>query len=160
MFHLFLSSTFICGCQFPVLAGSREPPVQVLTFFPSLKEPPVPVQCLQKFIDPRVQFQTLFVTFSGPPSSSTKVYRPSGPVPNPVSGPPNCRFFYTYRTGLSVPFSESRSRNPTVRAESRFPNPTIRAGSAGGLKRGTVASDGRTDARTHQVNLYILVGTR
>jgi len=33
--------------------------------------------------------------------------------------------------------------NPTVRAESRFPNPTVRAGSAGGLKRGTVAS--RTD---------------
>ncbi len=36
--------------------------------------------------------------------------------------------------------------NPTVRAESRFPNPTVQAGSAGGLKRKTVAS--RTDRRT------------
>jgi len=43
---------------------------------------------------------------------------------------------------------------PASRAESRFPNPTVRAGSAsrtgsaGGLKRGTVPSDGRTHALT------------
>jgi hypothetical protein len=49
------------------------------------------------------------------------------------------------------PVLESRFLNPTVRAESRFPNPTVRAGSASRLKRGTVASNGRT----HVVNLYI-----
>jgi len=40
---------------------------------------------------------------------------------------------------FGIPFS-------AVRAESRFPNPTVRADSAGGLKRGNVAS--RTHART------------
>jgi hypothetical protein len=34
------------------------------------------------------------------------------------------------------------------RAESRFPNPTVRANSAGELKRGTVASDRHTHARS------------
>jgi hypothetical protein len=57
-------------------------------------------------------------------------------------------------------------QRPSVRAGSPVENlsvrpsvrPTVRAGSAGGLKRGTVASDGRTHARTHQVNLYIRLG--
>jgi hypothetical protein len=49
-----------------------------------------------------------------------------------------------YKICLSV--RPSRFPNPTVRAESRFPNPTVWAGFAGELKRGTVASDGRTDA--------------
>jgi len=74
-----------------------------------------PVQCLQKFIDPRVQFQTLFVTFSGPPSSSTKVYRPSGPVPDPVRHifrtPQLQVLLYipdrTVRAVFGIPFSES-----------------------------------------------------
>ncbi len=57
--HSSASANFQC---WPVLSSScsRERPDQVLTFFPSLKEPPVPVQCFKK------------------------VYKPSGPVPDPV----------------------------------------------------------------------------
>jgi hypothetical protein len=56
-----------------------------------------------------------------------------------------------YKICLSVRPSDCPGRFRRRRAEFRFPNPTVRAGSAGGLKRGTVASDGRT----HVVNLYI-----
>ncbi len=84
--HSSAGANFQC---WPVLSSScsREPPVQVLTFFPSLKEPPVPVQCLQKFIDPLVQFQTRFLTFSGPPGSRFFLYKcigGSSSQPDPV----------------------------------------------------------------------------
>jgi hypothetical protein len=72
---------------------------------------------------------------------------PKVEIPSPENHVPYARVLAAWFPNPTVR-AESRFPNPTVRAESRFPNPTVRAGSTGGLKRGTVTSDGRTHART------------